>query len=107
MGWSISSRGTRRCAKDFEYWSSREASCGKELDRRGGGWVARWMVNGLEAGHSEKQKAERAQRAARAIQFRLHHTQQAAIIRQAGQGIADGQSADLIKEPRLVQHGSK
>src|SRR6266404_2679591 len=71
------------------------------------GEMAILIVDAFQAVHIEKHDAERALRAARTIQFRFHHAQQAAVICQTGQGIADGECANLVEESCLIQHGSK
>src|ERR1700722_13556995 len=65
------------------------------------------IVDTLQAVHIEKHNAEGTLRAARTIEFRFHHAEQPAIVRQAGQGIAYGERANLIEKSRLVQHGAK
>ena len=68
--------------------------------------MAEAVVDGLEAVHIEQHDAEGPTRAAGAIEFGFDDGDKAAIVRETGERIADGQRTDLIEEPRLVNQSA-
>src|SRR6267142_4254987 len=65
------------------------------------------IVDGFEAVHIKKHDAEWALRTARAIQFRFQDADEAAIVGQASERIADGQRAHLVEQAGLIEQGTE
>src|SRR2546425_4474710 len=51
--------------------------------------------------------AERAARAPRAVEFRLHNSDQAAVVRQPRQRVAHRHAPNLFEQPRLVERSEE
>ena len=75
----------------------------KANDGAASGEMAVVIVDGLETIHIQKHDAERTLRAARTVQFRFQHADEPAIVGEAGERIADGHRANLVKEARLIE----
>src|ERR1700758_4357582 len=67
------------------------------------GQMAVVIVDGLETVHIEQNDAEGALRAAGTIQLCFQDAEQAAIVGESGQRIADGHGAHLLEKACLVQ----
>ena len=65
------------------------------------------IIDRFQAIHVKEHHAERALRAPRTIELGFDYAQQPAVVRKAGQRIADGERADLIKQARLIQQSSE
>src|SRR5437016_5402677 len=65
------------------------------------------IIDRLQAVHVEEHHAEGALRAPRTIELGFDYAQQTAVIREAGQAIADSNGADLIKQGHRIQQSSK
>src|SRR5215467_6598771 len=65
------------------------------------------IVDEFQTVHVEQHHAERTLRAAGTVEFRLQHANQAAVIRQPGERIADRHGAHLFKQTSLIQQSSR
>jgi len=70
------------------------------------GQVAILIVDSLQAIHVEKDDAERALSATRTIEFCFHYGEEAAVVGEAGERVADGHRVDLVEEARLVEQSA-
>ena len=75
-------------------------------DGAAAGQMAVLIVDGFQTVHIEEDDAEGALGAARTIEFGFNDGKEAAVVGEAGEGIAYGHGVDLVEEARLVQQSA-